>query len=96
MKIHKVCMKYQRNLSCNDVQHMDQTNKMVSKHGQESNHHSLATHTPNYQTDAQMDSAKERINIAAAISTRVWAEIEDEVMGKLHSERNVSLKDRVE
>ena len=42
-----------------------------------------------------MDGAKEGIKVPQAISTVVWTEIEDEVMGELHSDRNVSLKDRV-
>ena len=95
MKIHKGCMKCQRNLSCNDVQCMDQTKKTVSMHGQEFNHYSLATHAPNHQKDGQMNGAKERIKVTPAISTGVWAEIEDEVMAELQSDRNVSLQGRV-
>ena len=95
MKIHKGHMKCQGNLSCDDVQCRDETNKRVSKHGQESNHHSLATHTPNCQTNGQMESARERVIVPSAANIGMWAEIEDEVMGELQSGRKVPLKDRV-
>ena len=66
---------------------------MASKHRQESNQNSLATHASHCQTDEQMDGAGEGIKLPPPISTGVWAEIE--VIGELQSERNVSLKDRV-
>ena len=86
---------YQRDLSCDDVQCMEQTNKMASKHGQESNHCSFATHAPNCQTDGQMDGVRERIKVPPAVSNGVLAEIENEVFGELQSNRNVLLKDRI-
>ena len=53
------------------------------------------TQFPDRQTDRQMNIATERIKVPPAVSTVVWAEIKDEVMGKLQSDRHLLLKDRV-
>ena len=42
-----------------------------------------------------MDGARERTKVSPAISTVVCTEVEDEVMGELQSDRNLSVKNRV-